>query len=139
MTYGWAIALAVIIAAMLFALGIFDVGNFVGTKAAGFSGVAVKGWTMTTNGTFSLKLTNQYGQQINITGVGVTVGTTSASINGSSFGTLSNGVDSSIVSSSAAAFGSQSGSYTAKVSINYTDMNSGFNYTTAGTVTGKAQ
>jgi len=43
MTYGWAIALVVIVAAALFALGVFDVSNFVGTKAAGFSGVAVKG------------------------------------------------------------------------------------------------
>ena len=37
MTYGWAIALVVIVAAALFALGVFDVSNFVGTKAAGFS------------------------------------------------------------------------------------------------------
>lgn len=139
MTYGWAIALVVIIAAMLFALGIFDVSNFMGSKASGFSGVGVKGWKMDTAGTFTLKVTNQVGQQINVTGATVTVGTTTAAINGT-IGVLSTGVDSGTLTTNVAAFGAQtSGSgYTAKVNINYTDMNSGFAYSTGGTLTGKA-
>src|SRR3989338_6962554 len=77
MTYGWAIALVVIIAAVLFALGIFDVSNFTGSRAAGFSGVAVKGWNMNSAVTMTLKFANQVGQRISIDTVNVTIGNTS--------------------------------------------------------------
>ncbi len=138
MTYGWAIALVVIVAAALFALGVFDVSNFVGTKAAGFSGVAVKGWNLNTAGTMTLKLSNQVGQTVNITGVSVTIGTTTSTVNGT-VGTIATGVDSATLSTPAAAFGAQASGagYTAKVTINYTDS-SGFASSTTGTLTGKA-
>jgi hypothetical protein len=138
MTYGWAIALVVIIAAMLFAMGLFDVSNFVGSKAAGFSGVAVKGWKLDTAGQMSLKLTNQVGQPITINAVTVTVGTASANALGSP-ANVSVGADTSTLNTSATAFGTQAAGsgYTAKVTITYTDLNAGFNYTTSGTLTGK--
>jgi len=138
MTYGWAIALVVIIAAVLFALGIFDVSNFIGNKAAGFSGVAVQGWRMDTTGLFTLKLANQVGQQINVTAISVNVGSTTVGMNTTAF-TLAPGAASATLTSPVAAFGTQTGNtgYTAKVNINYTDMNTGFAYSTAGTLTGK--
>ena len=138
MTYGWAIALVVIIAAVLFSLGIFDVTNFIGSKAAGFSGVSVKGWQMTPTGTLSVKLTNQVGNQITITGVNATVGsnTTTMVLPANESKQLSPGQDSGIWSFDTDAFGTQS-SYLAKLSIKYTDDN-GFSYTSTGTLTGKA-
>ncbi len=139
MTYGWAIALVVIIAAVLFALGIFDTSNFIGNKAAGFSGVAVKGWGMSTAGQFTLKLSNQVGQPINITNVNITIGSTTTSIAPSPAISLGVGVDTSTLNTTGNPFGSQASGtgYNAKVVINYVDTNANFNYTTSGTLTGK--
>jgi len=139
MTYGWAIALVVIVAAALFALGVFDVSNFIGTKAAGFSGIAVKGWNVDTAGTLTVKLSNQVGQRVNITGVSATIGTTTVAVNGTPV-TLSTGADTSTLSTAVAAYGAQTSGagYTAKMTINYTDLNSGFASSTTGTLTGKA-
>ena len=134
MTYGWAIALVVIVAAALFALGVFDVSNFVGTKAAGFSGVAVQGWQMS-GGNLQVKLTNQVGQRINITGVSATVGTdvkTNATVT-----TLSTGETSSPLLFTGFSTTTSGTGYQATLKINYTDLNSGFNASTTGTLTGK--
>jgi uncharacterized membrane protein YkvI len=137
MTYGWAIALVVIIAAVLFALGIFDVSNFVGNKAAGFSGVAVPGWQLSTAGQLSMKISNQVGQRINVTLINATIGSTTATV-GSGI-TLAPGETSSLLNTSSTAFGGQTSGtgYTAKVVVQYTDLNANFNYTTSGTLTGK--
>lgn len=138
MTYGWAIALVVIIAAVLFALGIFDVSNFVGNKAAGFSQIAVKGWGLSTAGTFTIKLSNQAGVPVTINNATVTVGNVTAALTGLPVA-LALGTDTSILSTSAGAFGAQvAGSgYTAKVIISYTDTSANFPYVTSGTITGK--
>ena len=138
MTYGWAIALVVIIAAVLFALGVFDVSNFVGNKASGFSGVAVAGWQMGTNGVLAMKLSNQVGQQISINSVSVIVGQSNSTLSGLPV-QLSTGQSTGILntSSSLGNFNNSAG-YTAQVTIGYTDLSAGFNYTTTGTLTGKA-
>ncbi len=136
MTYGWAIALVVIIAAVLFALGIFDVSNFVGSKAAGFSGVAVKGWKLDPAGTFTVKVTNEVGQPIQVYAVNVTIGSNSSAYT-TAF-SLAVGQDSGTLS--LAGFNAQAAGtgYTAKAVIKYTDQSSGFQYTSTGTLTGKA-
>ncbi len=138
MTYGWAIALVVIIAAVLFALGVFDVSNFIGNKAAGFSGVAVSGWNLGSSGLFTMKLSNQVGQQISVNSVSVTVGQTTASMAGLPV-TLATGASTATLSSAAGAFSNQTAGsgYTASVTVGYTDLNANFNYTTTGTLTGK--
>ncbi|MFA5930358.1 MAG: hypothetical protein WC861_05740 [Candidatus Micrarchaeia archaeon] len=140
MTYGWAIALVVIVAAALFALGVFDVSNFVGTKAAGFSGVAVQGWSMTgATGILSVKLTNQVGQRINITGVSATIGATTNALNTTDGVILATGETSSALANTVAFTGINAGAgYQAALHINYTDLNSGFAASTTGTLTGKA-
>jgi hypothetical protein len=142
MTYGWAIALVVIIAAVLFALGVFNVSNFIGNKAAGFSQVGVAGWQVSSGGNLSIKLTNEEGNPINITQLIVSVGTLNASINnvtGAGLPTvLSNGATSVQLNTTATALGAQTGSYTALVTIYYTDVNTGFPYVTTGTLTGTA-
>jgi hypothetical protein len=138
MTYGWAIALVVIIAAVLFALGIFDVSNFTGNKSAGFSGVAVQGWNLGAAGTMTMKFSNQVGTQIRVDAVSVTVGQNTSIVAGLPV-TLNTGQASGSLSTAAAAFGSQAPGtgYTAKVYVNYTDLNANFPYTTSGTLTGR--
>jgi hypothetical protein len=137
MTYGWAIALVVIIAAVLFALGIFDVSNFVGSKAAGFSGVAVKGWKLDTAGTFTMKVSNQVGQPIKINSVNVTIGSNTTSYSSPAI-QLATGQDSGILTFSNFNAQTSGSGYTAKVTIAYTDQSSNFDYTSTGTLTGKA-
>lgn len=138
MTYGWAIALVVIIAAVLFALGVFDVNNFVGNKAVGFSQIAVKGWGLSTAGTMTIKLSNQAGVPVRIDNVSIVITNTTTTVSGLPV-SLTTGADSDILSTAAAAFGAQpaGSSYTAKVTISYTDTSANFPYATSGTITGK--
>jgi len=138
MTYGWAIALVVIIAAVLFALGVFDVSNFVGNKAAGFSQVAVKGWNLNTLGTMTMKVSNQAGVQVRVDAVSITIGQNTTTLSGLPV-TLNAGADSALLTTGAAAFGAQTAGtgYSARVVINYTDMNANFAYSSGGTLTGK--
>ncbi|VVC00988.1 Uncharacterised protein [uncultured archaeon] len=136
MTYGWAIALVVIIAGVLFALGIFDVSNFVGSKAAGFSGVAVKGWKLDTAGNLELKVTNEVGNLITINNVTATIGTNSTT--NSTAIPLAVGEDSGSITLSGFSSQSAGTGYTAKVIITYTDRSSDFQYTSTGKLNGKA-
>ncbi|MCX6768724.1 MAG: hypothetical protein NTY83_02695, partial [Candidatus Micrarchaeota archaeon] len=80
MTYGWAILLVVLVAAALFVLGVFNVGSFVGSKAVGFTEIAVPAFTVDNAGSLSLKLQNQVGSPITINTVNATYGTASAAV-----------------------------------------------------------
>jgi hypothetical protein len=135
MTYGWALLLIVLVVGALFALGIFDIGSFTGSRASGFSQVGVTGWSLAPNGTLSIKFRNQVGSPINVTAVNSTYASTTVN-----YGTqvnIANGQQSGSVN--VGAFGTQSpgSSYSVSVKITYMDLNTGFNYTDAGTLTGK--
>ena len=138
LSYGLAILVVVLVAALLFALGVFDASNFVGTKSAGFAGVAVKGWSMDSSGLFTLQLTNHVGQMINITGVSIAVDAANTSVN-STVGTLPISADTGVLSTNASAFGARTpgSGYIASVMINYIDMSTGFASTAKGTLTGR--
>ena len=129
----------VIVATALFAIGVFDVGNVMGNRSDGFSGVAVKGWKMDTSGTFMIKLSNQVDQPINITGINIAIGQATLPIDGTPV-VLEAGTDTSTLSTNKAAFGAQVAGteYVAKVHVNYTDLDSGFASATSGTLTGRA-
>ncbi|MCD6591193.1 MAG: hypothetical protein J7K72_04445, partial [Candidatus Aenigmarchaeota archaeon] len=62
MTYGWAILIVIIVAAALYALGVFNPATFTGRTATGFTQLgAPSDWDLTTDGensTFRLKLAN---------------------------------------------------------------------------------
>jgi len=77
MTYGWAILIVVIVAAALYALGIFSPATYTGTRATGFANIGIPSdWAYfgdTQN--FNVTLQNSLGQAINITGVSATSGT----------------------------------------------------------------
>ena len=142
MTYGWAIALVVIIAAVLFALGIFNVSNFVGSKAAGFSGVAVSGWKYDPTGTLSMVLSNQVGDPIQVEAINASLGTGVNPI--TSFApvfpsnTVATGQSINEVGTPSPLQNLTTATgYTAQVTITYEDLTTDFNYTTTGTLTGK--
>ena len=138
MTYGWAIAIVVVIAAMLFTLGVFDAGGLLGTKAAGFSGVAVQGWQLTSGGVLSIRLTDQTGQEINITGMSATIGNETRAFNVSSLSRgFANAETTGAVNSAAFPRQDAGSGYLAKLTINYTNLNSHFAAATQGTLTGK--
>ena len=135
MTYGWAIALVVIIAAVLFSMGLFDTSNFVGSKATGFAGTAVKDWSYLANGTLSVLFSNQVGQAVSITGVTVSVGgATPVAMTGSN-ATVQVGANSGAFTANLPS-GAAGNGYTAVLVVSYKTP-SGFAYTSSGTLTGK--
>jgi len=137
MTYGWAILLVVIIAVALFAMGIFEPANFIGNKAAGFGGVVPTGWQLNQAGTFTIKVTNTVGKPIRLDSINVTIGSSSVNVAVTNI-TIPVGEGSTLLTSTTGAFGAQApGGYTAKVSIQYTDLNEGFPYVSSGTINAK--
>ncbi len=136
MTYGWALLLIVLVVGALFALGVFDIGSFTGSKATGFAQVGVVGWKLDTGGILTAKFENHAGTDINITSINATYKTSSVTYsttfnvdNGKQSGTITVGTFGSP--------GSKGSSYTVKMEITYSDRNTGFVYTDSGTVTGK--
>lgn len=137
MTYGWALLLIVLVVGALFALGIFDIGNFTGNKASGFTEIGAGGWRMTPAGALTMQFKNTAGTTVNITTVNATYGAETISYN-SSFA-ISNGQSSNTISVGTFTSPPSSGaSYTVRVHITYTDTKTGFVYGDAGTITGKA-
>jgi hypothetical protein len=136
MTHGWALALLVIVFALLFSLGIFDVGGFVGSKSSGFSGVGVTGWKLTPAGNFSMRVANQVSAPINISSINVAIRqvprTLAPNVSVLALGQVSQ-------NASAGGFGSSAigTTYIAKVRILYKNMINNFTYTTEGTLTGR--
>ncbi|MDD5022944.1 MAG: hypothetical protein PHU63_02135 [Candidatus ainarchaeum sp.] len=136
MTYGWALLLIVLVVGALFALGVFDIGSFTGSKAAGFASVTPVGWQVTSAGVMTIKFENHAGSDINVTSVVATLGTDSLAYN-TSF-SLGNGKQSDTVTvGTFTTPGSSGSSYTVNVQVSYTDTKTGFEYKDAGTVTGK--
>ena len=77
MTYGWAILIVVIVAAALFALGVFNPATFVGQSATGFPNLGLPesgSWQLNSNGDFNLIIENNLASQINITNITATIG-----------------------------------------------------------------
>ena len=138
LTYGWALALVGLVVALFFLLGIFDISNFVGSKAVGFSDVGVKDWKMDTNGTFALILTSHATQNINLTNISVAIGDVTSYLNATN-NMLAIGQDSGLLSTQNRAFGAQPAGtgYTAKVAIYFTNANTGFAQSSTGTLVGK--
>jgi hypothetical protein len=79
MTYGWAIIIVIIVAAALYALGLFNPQSYMQDTATGFSNVgkpAAGSWELQSNGNFTVLLSNNAAYGITLTSVTVTTGTT---------------------------------------------------------------
>lgn len=77
MTYGWAILIVIIVAAVLFSLGVFDPGAYTTTSAVGFPGfnVPVNSYAVqSSNDNITWKLTNGVGATVNVTAISLTLG-----------------------------------------------------------------
>ena len=66
MTYGWAILIIVIVAAVLYSMGIFNPSSSISTTVTGFAGLDVQGACIQ-GGALQLEITNGVGYVINIT------------------------------------------------------------------------
>jgi hypothetical protein len=123
---------------VLFALGIFNVGSFTGTRAAGFSSVGVNAWSLADNGNLTIRFVNRAGTQINITGIGYIYDGSNSNVSWTNASTvLGNGAVSGDIVIGATDIYNRGDFYGMKLDINYTDLKANFNYTDSGTLTGK--
>ena len=72
MTYGWAILIIVIVAAVLYSFGIFNPSSSISTTITGFSGLGSPQALCMANGGLRLQLGNNLGQTINVTRINIT-------------------------------------------------------------------
>lgn len=136
MTYGWALLLIVLIIGALFALGIFDIGSFLGSRASGFAQVGVSAWRLAPDGTVTVQFENHVGSDIQITSISAVLGI--QNINYSTPVDIDNGQRSGTLTLGTFGNPSSAGSsYSIAVDMTYTDLATGFEYGDAGTLTGQ--
>ena len=125
MTYGWAILAVVIIAGVLWYLGIFNPNQFAGEKqCGGFSGFTCQDFRMNTSGVLTIVLNNKVGGSVTVP---ATCAPTAVSANSNTTCTLT-GFPSGTAGNT---FSRQT------LSLNYTDSRSGLTHTDSGFVAGK--
>ena len=69
MTYGWAILIIVIVAVILYSMGIFNPSSSVTSTVTGFSGLGSVTAQCTANGVLRISVGDSTGNLINITGI----------------------------------------------------------------------
>ncbi len=75
MTYGWAILIVIIVAAALYALGIFNPATYTGRIPTGFTTLgSPSDWDVDSNGYVDIILNNRLPNQINVLNVTVSIG-----------------------------------------------------------------
>ena len=74
MTYGWAILIVIIVAAALFALGVFNPSTYTGRAATGFGELGTPADWQYNNSTITVVLRNQVGQAITVSSVAAAQG-----------------------------------------------------------------
>jgi len=75
MTYGWAIIIVIIVAAALYAMGLFSPGSAsVATKFNNIGTPAIGAWQLLSDGSFIVKLSNNAPFAVNITSLTVSTG-----------------------------------------------------------------
>jgi len=140
MTYGWAILIVIIVAAVLYQLGIFNPSTYTTTAAVGFPNFNVPsgGFQLSSAGILTMQLTNGVGATINITYIGANVG---SSINESTITAdaglaVGPGQTTTLTFSNLGSRNTGS-SYNAKVNVTYTNADSGLaGFVSSGTLSG---
>ena len=136
MTYGWAILIVIIVAAALYALGIFNPATYTQSTAVGFQGFQVPtgGWQFTSNGQLTLQLRNMAGSNIEITNVTATYAGRER-YNDTTY-QLSAG-DTYTITISGFPLANQGTPYSITVEITYTNLDTGLSgFRSSGTLTG---
>ncbi len=136
MTYGWALLLIVLVIGALFALGVFDIGAFLGSRATGFAQVGVAAHRIDNAGALSVQLTNRVGTDIRVDNVTWTYrGTTSSNTTVNT--TVGNGQTTSTLNLGTVTGAASGDTFTVQMSIGYVDLNTNFAYQSSGTITGQ--
>ena len=135
MSYGWAILIIVIVAAVLYSFGIFNPSSSVSTTITGFSGLGITTAQCFSNQGLAILFTNNIGQLINLTKINITSGSTSSSLN-LSYVVPTGGSSTIFVPTSCSKNGGSH--YGVTVSITYMEPDSVFNgpYFSSGAISG---
>jgi hypothetical protein len=138
-TYGWAILVIVIIAALLAYFGVFNPSRYVSEKqASGFVAFGVTDWNiLASTDDLTIKLTNNGANKVTISSV-VLNGTASGNATASPT-SISPGETTTVTSDGAIFTGAVGDSYDVTVSITYTDTKSGLAHTETGKLMGKVE
>ena len=143
MTYGWAILIVIIVAAALYALGVFNPATWTGTRSTGFANIGQPtDWVYyATTGEFNITLKNSLGSPITISAVvaecgvagatAVTLNTTAASQTVGAGSSIEYYTD--VTNCDTTTAGS---SYSTKVTATYTKSGGTYSQEDTGTVTG---
>ena len=137
MTYGWAILIIVIVAAVLYSLGIFSPSSSIGTTVTGFPGFQATAICVP-NGVLAIKLANGIGYTVNVTGFNVTYnGKTIQNEQTGNVGLMGPDASATFFSLSACANASSS-RYSSSVTVTYTEPGQTFPgpYFSSGAVSG---
>jgi hypothetical protein len=145
MTYGWAILIVIIVAAALYALGVFNPATWTGTRTTGFPNIGVpQDWQYTgSSGQLQVILRNGLGKAIDVSAVTATCNTTAGpygvSLYTAGVGSLGAGVtrayytDVAIEQCDAISSGS---SFSVQLKVEYTPQGDSYSKTDTGTITG---
>ncbi len=139
MTYGWAILIVIIVAAALWALGVFNPATWQQASATGFSGFQVPtgGWVVNSTGVHVL-LKNSLGATINVTDVDATIGGATTTSTTPSYAVIAPNGQQWFTMSGGATMPSSGTAYSVSVSVDYTYVDTGVAGTSTGTLTGTA-
>ena len=142
MTYGWAILIVIIVAAALYALGVFNPATWTGTRATGFANIGSPvDWRYGSDGSFNIMLKNSLGSPINITSVVAKCGASNAAvtlgINPAYTSTIGAGGTAEFYNvTTPCAPLTLGSSYSIQVQATYTKSGGAYTQTDTGTVTG---
>ena len=138
MTYGWAILIVIIVAAVLFSLGLFNPGTYTTTTAVGFSGfnVPAGGFQLTSAGILTVQIVNGAGATIDIDSASATIGTDTVAM-AAAINNVAPGQTATLTFDFTAVGPYNTGSaYTSNVQMGYTNDNTGLAFVSSGTLTG---
>ncbi|MBL7160267.1 MAG: hypothetical protein ISS93_00240 [Candidatus Aenigmarchaeota archaeon] len=141
MTYGWAILIVIIVAAVLFSLGIFNPSTYTTTIATGFNphSVPAGGFKISSGGVITMQLTNGAGATISITAGGAGVGGShvNAITSPATPITVAPGQTMQLVYTTGASTLTSGSGYSANANITYTNVDSGLTgFISSGTLSG---
>ncbi len=135
MTYGWALLIVALAIGAIYSLGVFDLGTFTGNRATGFAQMGVSGWSLSPSGTLTIKFRNNAGTDVNITRVNATYST--RALSNSTAVPMLTGEESAIISIAGFGNSASGAGYSMKITVEYTDVATGYSYADSGNLYGR--
>ena len=143
MTYGWAILIIIVVAAALYAFGIFNPATWTGTRATGFANIGVPSdWQYNSNGTLQVIIRDGLGSAMTVASVSATCSTSAGSFGVSLYSPAPNTIGAGQTKvytanettiCDALTAGS---SYSVQVKVDYTPQGQTYAKSDTGTITG---